>query len=445
MSENNTFKSGKPTWANACVGDNGSPSYVEYAEGFSESANLLLNVLIQDECRKYYADTFIYPICFNMRHSVELRLKGCVSSLQKIAALKGTSLKFDYLTSHDLNNIWAYIQSTANQIDHRYNKLLIKLDSYIKDIANIDPTGQTFRYPINLDSKKHLTEVSIINIIALKISFTKLAKLLEELHLFNCFLEEEYLLGTFTKKLSRAQLFLLASELPPKNKWNDMAFDKVKSAIKAKYSLSSNELSKSIKIIKAHHEMAILISAPVTIAGINSECFDLFFSEWTKLHGIEVLKKEASDNFGVGYFDRDFEKLTDYHLVKNNSLSILSVKLEPDVVSCLKALFEFGREIKYSEMYLQTYARLLTEQEELYQTDKGLYKSSIRHLLEKTSAIENIISSLYFLGHSELSEKLLKSICNPDDLEWFNNLRSKNHFIKPELWGYVQRFGVVPF
>ncbi|HFD3588735.1 hypothetical protein [Vibrio parahaemolyticus] len=38
MRKNNaTFCGGKPTWANACVGDNGSLSYVEYAMGFSKA------------------------------------------------------------------------------------------------------------------------------------------------------------------------------------------------------------------------------------------------------------------------------------------------------------------------------------------------------------------------------------------------------------------------
>lgn len=55
-------------------------------------------------------DNLIYPICFNMRHSIELRLKGAIQEIIKISKLKGVSLKFDLCGSHDIGNIWSFFQ-----------------------------------------------------------------------------------------------------------------------------------------------------------------------------------------------------------------------------------------------------------------------------------------------------------------------------------------------
>jgi len=53
-------------------------------------------------------------------------------------------------------------------IDKRYNPFIEKLDEYILDISSVDATGQTFRYPVDNESKKHLTEVSNISVVILK-------------------------------------------------------------------------------------------------------------------------------------------------------------------------------------------------------------------------------------------------------------------------------------
>ena len=44
---NTTFHGGNPTWANACVGENGFPEYWEYAKGFSQAATILIDTALQ--------------------------------------------------------------------------------------------------------------------------------------------------------------------------------------------------------------------------------------------------------------------------------------------------------------------------------------------------------------------------------------------------------------
>lgn len=437
MSSNKTFIGGYPTWANACVGNNGNPSYVDYAQGFSASANVLLDELIKDNCQKYSVDSFIYPICFNMRHSVELRLKGCVSTLQALVAIKGESLQFDFESSHDLGNIWSFIKDKFPSFDDRFTKYITNLDTYIQDIAKIDPTGQTFRYAKDNESKKHLTEISIINICILKSRFSALEKVLDELNYFNMFILEEYSLGTFTKSLSRAKIFAIASELPPRKIWGEDSFDIVKAGLIAKYSISSNELSKSIKLIERNYETARIISSPTSLKGINLKDLYVFFNEWLRLHDISLLQKEVTDSFGICYPDKAmFGRMIEYTKLRDQASSNLSATLDPKSLAGLIALHYFGMNIKFSEEYLQIYNIHLKESLVNYEQDKTRFRASLAHLLEKTNAFEYIINSLYFLGHEALAEQILRKYNLHDSLDWVNELRTKSKFLKPKLWNY---------
>lgn len=216
MRKNNaTFCGGEPTWANACVGDNGSPSYVEYAMGFSKAANLIIDQVLKTRDIDLSVDEMVYPVCFNMRHSIELRLKGAIEALEAIGKMIGVEVEFNYSGSHDLGNIWAFFKGTSENIDMRYKNVNDQIEPTILDVAEIDATGQTFRYPFDIDSQRHLTEVQIINFAVLKAKFNALEKGLDSLLRLTEYLTEEYSLNTFTKKLSRCQLFSLANDLPP--------------------------------------------------------------------------------------------------------------------------------------------------------------------------------------------------------------------------------------
>jgi len=96
-----------------------------------------------------------------------------------------------------------------------------KVSPTIEDIAEIDATGQTFRYPFNIESQKHLVDVRLINFLTLKIKFNALEKNLDQLLNLSDYLIEEYSCGTFTNKLSRADLFVIASALPPISQWTE--------------------------------------------------------------------------------------------------------------------------------------------------------------------------------------------------------------------------------
>lgn len=189
--ENQTFICAEPSWANACVGENGNPSYVQYAMGFSQAANLLIDQVIEDDI-KYPVDDFIYPVCFNMRHSVELRLKGAITDLQRLEKIAGKNLDFDLSGSHDIGRIWDFFKTKSEEFDSRYRAINQNIEPTILDIADIDATGQTFRYPVSTESQKHLVEVGCINFVVLKERFNALEAHLDTLLDLNDFLVLEY-------------------------------------------------------------------------------------------------------------------------------------------------------------------------------------------------------------------------------------------------------------
>lgn len=438
MARNNlTFRGSDPFWANACVGNNGHPTYVDYAEGFSKAANLMLDKVIENEGHNYYVDVFIYPICFNMRHSVELRLKGTVEQLQKLAKLKGKNLDFNLAASHDIGNIWNFIKFEAQILDKRYLSFLNQLDDYILDIADIDATGQTFRYPTDSEENRHLTNVSTINICVLKNSFSRLEKILDYMNHFNFSIEEEYALKTFTEHLSRAQLFELARQLPARNTWTNDNFANIKENIKGMFSISGKELSKAIKIIEKNYEMASLISALRPLKGATLDDLTVFFDEWIKFHGIEKLKAPLTEESISFAQKEDLEVVCQAVIEKSKIVSdcweVLDKHLNPVSVSDLKALFYFGKDcMNYSENYVRYYEIYLPKIKSAKEEFSTQYKQEILHLLRKPNAFEEILKSLYFLGHSDLAEKLIEKYKFDECSDLLERIRNA----KPRLANY---------
>lgn len=105
--KNQTFTGSDPTWANACVGENGSPNYIQYSKGYSKAANLLLNNVLNTRGKE--VDLYIYPICFNMRHSIELRVKGAIQEITELAKKKAKNYQHLIQLAHMISAIYGGI------------------------------------------------------------------------------------------------------------------------------------------------------------------------------------------------------------------------------------------------------------------------------------------------------------------------------------------------
>lgn len=402
---NKTFVGGAPTWANACVGDNGAPGAIDYAEGFASAANTLLDNAIADRGINLRVDTLVYPVCFAMRHACELFLKKVAEDLAEIRTLRGVSAPaFDQVASHDLGLIWSYVKTHAATTDERLVGQVNTLDEYITDVANIDATGQVFRYPFDLDNKKHLTSIGIINFVVLKLRFNQMQPLLKELNRTMVDLVEEYRLKTFTTNLSRLQLRKVASELPARSRWGEAFFDQVRNHLMAKYGVSSRELSRAIKLIERRHEMAACIGVQVPIPGLSVRALEQFFDKWCEVNNVQHLINPPPPRISS---PSDISEALREDLQQQERGKALAAEIEPDEYAAIAALFYFKDEAPVSEVFERLLA-ICQREASRYKENPHAFQESLWDMMGSIRVFERILSSLDFLGQYEALETIIQ-------------------------------------
>ena len=398
---NNTFRLGVPTWANACVGENGSPGYFEYAKGYSSAANLMLSEVIRSRGIEHVVDYFIYPICFNMRHSVELHLKQSIVHLEKLYSKTGKRLEFDLKASHDIGILWELLIEKAFNFDVRYKEQLTSMDAVISDFASVDKTGQTFRYPHDNKGKtKHLTNLDHgINLIVLRDVFRQLESSLEELRILELYLIDEYSLGSHTDNLSREEVMYIAHLLPDRGRWGEKYFSDARCRIKKVLGLSSNAFKRVTSIIESNHEMASKIGLNLELLGLNEEDLNEFLGCILKLNPLDSLIggiEEFSDDF-IAQFEKD-RKLIDELLVR------LSPKVTKEYISGLLAFEYLNDEHWLGEYYSEGYLYHLSSQSSIEENLKG----EVIRLLNKPMFPVYVVYGLCCLGKNNLANKIVK-------------------------------------
>ena len=397
---NNTFKGSQPTRLNACVGNNGNPQQPEYAEGFIDASLSLCKLVVEDA--SYLVDCYIYPIAFNMRHGVELWIKYFITQLVLIRGEIPVDT-VNLTATHDINILWQEFKNHAHLKDSRFVDITDRLDEYINNIGEIDPTAQTFRYPFSNESIKHLTKTPIINIRNLASRLVRLKELLDKLRALIYYLQDEYETGSYTSKLSRAQLFEMAKALPPKEEWVNESFKETKEDIKQQFELASNkDCIKAINIIKAHYEMAPLINVLIPLKAATYSDISIFLTHWSVFHpereevplGTSIF--QSSPNFIFASNDLEHEAL-------DNVVSALSIEALADI----GGLFEFGRSSHFSEDYEHMYKARLAKIS-FIKDDKGKVSEFINHYLEKTNFNHLLYLSLKRLKQYEVIDALAK-------------------------------------
>lgn len=434
--KNQTFRGAEPSWANACVGENGAPSYVEYARGFSKAANILIKAVLEDRSIHYTTDEFVYPICFNMRHSIELRLKGAITALQKLAALKEQCLLFNIKDTHDLNKLWLFFKKESISIDDRFHSIVTELNQTIMDIAEVDPTGQTFRYPFNTKSLKHLADVSLINFTVLLRNFTDLEKSLDKLLAVYEWLIEEYN-HSGLRKIQRNVIYAIAHDLPNRAHWKNKDFNDTKIRIREKYSLSSNQLTKVINYIQENHALSKLVGIEKPLLGIQPDQIELFVRIW------------ISENEDLKHMPPPYENEDDCYTFSTElaelfrrprvDWSLLQHLETPEATAGLHALFYFAYDFKFSESYIKTYDRFLVELTVIGRREASALRAELRHIFDKSNFAHHLIQSLFMLGHSSLAEKIIAEHGIEHAFAWLCDARSGALFEHPEFAQYPRQ------
>jgi len=164
------FSSADDWWHNAVVNimhDN----WYAYAQGYKIAADRLIDSLESDRIN---LDLLIYPIVFMYRQSIELFLKTIIKDGNILLEIQES-----YPKTHKIDIIWIETRKVLENIWPGSPKSdLEKIEHYIKEFSKHDPSSESFRYPVNRKGKKHLEDLTHINIRNLKDIMDELLSLL---------------------------------------------------------------------------------------------------------------------------------------------------------------------------------------------------------------------------------------------------------------------------
>jgi hypothetical protein len=285
-----THEAGYDWSLNACVGNNtGSrDNSGGYSAGFQSAAEIMLRILnvprppSASETWGGYplVDVLVYPLCYCARHHVELVLKASLPKAWAIFKIKspheaqGMSAPRAIEKTHSILEVWTQLHALCEKGDSRLSQLTAAIHPYILDIDSIDASGQTFRYAADAeDGARHLDDLSHINLGFFAHGYAELCELLERLEMSLDFVRSEMLVGSFTVKLNRDDLYEIARMLPHVDQWKDPSFAEIKQEIRGKYGLGSKDFQKACDKIKSTRTLSWRIGILKPIDGLSRDVF----------------------------------------------------------------------------------------------------------------------------------------------------------------------------
>jgi hypothetical protein len=430
----NLFRVCGPTWANAVVGNNGSPGYREYFKGYSKAANHLLEIVRKMES-DVLGDELVYPICFNMRHSIELRLKFILSKTQEISleCKKCPSHALDLTRTHSITRLWVEVDSVLRKFDRRFGSLLDLIEPLVMEIGSIDNNGQVFRYPYGVDDFKHLSDYGGgINLINLKIGFQKVERLMDKLDAMFEFVLDEYRFSeSYTKDFSRADLYQIACKLPDRSTWSGAELRLVKELLRIEYGVSGRKLDRGIHLIEKHFQFSSLIGLKLSLLGLSEEqlldILKVFLAEYPEQR---TPLSERSISV-VGSNEISVDDILDS---KSVILDFCDSCATAELAAGISALFYFSYDGKYGEDYVNRYN---IELKELSNASRGVVVESMSHVVEKYNLVGNVLSSLWVLNKSEMIRRLISELGLEGCVDIEDKLDSVCIPSDEKIYGYV--------
>lgn len=305
----------------ACVGENGGATDEDIRNGFKRTVELLTESLKDGQ---EVEDLLVYPIVYNARHSIELSLKIVIKMLWEIEGKKGIKYSDEIIAerkkkihTHNIEELYKMACENKN-IDRRIPAYFENIEDMIR-FYYFDEEGDAFKYELNKENQPHMikNKISHISIVLLKTEFKEVMEKFDELICFlrNCM--DEYSLGTFTKNLSRTDIWDISKRLPDYEEWRTEKFREIKEEIKQEYHLGSKEFSEAVNLIKKNRFFSENIGCEKIFGTITQEELKEYASlvkyyfeknkfkegnvtEWYKLDGVqqnaEILKKYLSNS-----------------------------------------------------------------------------------------------------------------------------------------------------
>ncbi|ELZ5236962.1 transcriptional regulator [Vibrio parahaemolyticus] len=454
MFENNTFSVGVNGNFNATVGNNGSGvpigearSNIDYAIGFSSAAIELIEVALTSQKLENCVDYLVYPICFNMRHAVELQLKKVWKDLSILAeyrkarltdhrndkikaspSLRGKIKPFpdlDEASTHDLFIIWNLIEEYAPLIDARFVKFIDLLTPFINDLAEMDSTGQTFRYPASNESQVHLDDTPIINIEILKVRFTNLVEVLKFLEEVSQEMLYEYSWSDITNNLSHFDI-IQATYHAATFLDDDVPYYKAaKASVLKEFNISGNEYSQFIRISAKDKTINHLLNIDNQPEHLDMRSLVTFFDILDKVYPMADYVEKYTSSSSSSIFDISTafgEEAIKKMYKKRQAIEDVSEKITLHQIAEIYALYEFHRQPCYIEIFDSELKRNI-EELTMYQSRSHTTEihDFIKHFFEKTNLIDGVLTSMWILNMKPLVKELIEKY-NLESVPWCDKL-----------------------
>lgn len=256
---------------NACIGKQGTAE--NYVDGYIEAA-LELAAAVIDKRQFDKRDTLVMPILYNARHAVELALKFAIDTL-----VDGGVLAAGHAKNHDIKSHWDLLMAVKLG-DTALRERVAALKPFIDSLHSIDDDGQQLRYAETQDGQKSLEDKAVCNLELIRASLTDLNGLLLRMRHRALDLAEERRSGTFTKELSRSDLFEAARMLPPRTEWGADSFMDAKAKVRERFGLSSNQFCRALNVMQGHRELGALLGVEFDLTHLADADIHLIVAEW---------------------------------------------------------------------------------------------------------------------------------------------------------------------
>lgn len=301
----------------AAVGRNtGGSSDYGYVFGYGLAAELLFHSLgrghggsrPKSHGSSAYVDALIYPLCYCIRHYFELSLKDAINRIRKLRG-GAAAPKSD----HRLQNIWVQFAQTCQQ-DRRLPPIADVLRPLVDAVAAVDPTGQAFRYRSSLQGDLHHNETVVIHVRSTEKTFKALRRALEHLDGTLEHLEWEYHLGTFTSRLSRADLVEIAKAIkdafdPADKGW----MNKIREEMKQRFKLSNSEFDAADKLIETNRFLSSVSGVERPLMEVDVQTISILLLAVAALPDDDLLShREWSGLAGIVSVMNPFAACEDY-------------------------------------------------------------------------------------------------------------------------------------
>lgn len=140
-----------------------------YSEGYREAGNKLYDYCTENP---FFSNTLIYPLIYNYRQFLELRLKELI-----IMGNQYIDTDDDFPDEHSLTKLWnIYRSKLLPKIDNTIEKnTLDNVENLINEFNTVDPKSMSFRYPVTkAPHRENSIKMPTIDIVNFRKSINKL-------------------------------------------------------------------------------------------------------------------------------------------------------------------------------------------------------------------------------------------------------------------------------